>query len=179
MLPTLLRTAVLGVSGSGKTTFARSLAMRRACPHIELDALHWQANWTETPLPQFRQAVENAIASPHWVLDGNYSKVRDLVWARADSLIWLNYPFHLVFGRVFKRTCQRVFLRQALWAGNRETFRLAFLSRHSILWWVVKTYARRRAEYPLLFAQPAYQHLHILQFHTPAQAQAYLESTTP
>ena len=39
------RIAVIGTSGSGKTTFARSVAAAVAAPHIELDAIFHQPNW--------------------------------------------------------------------------------------------------------------------------------------
>jgi len=84
------RVAVIGTTGSGKTTLARHIAKRRGIPHIELDALHWEANWTETPLTVFRARVSEAVAPPAWITDGNYSKVRDIVWGRADTIIWLS-----------------------------------------------------------------------------------------
>jgi adenylate kinase family enzyme len=36
------RVIVIGTSCAGKTMFARSLADALSCPHVELDALHWQ-----------------------------------------------------------------------------------------------------------------------------------------
>ncbi len=43
------RIYVVGTTGSGKTTLARQLARRLGISHLELDALHWDANWTPTP----------------------------------------------------------------------------------------------------------------------------------
>jgi adenylate kinase family enzyme len=40
------RVAVVGVTRSGKTTLAITLSQRLGVPHIELDALYWQPNWT-------------------------------------------------------------------------------------------------------------------------------------
>ena len=37
---------VMGVSGSGKTTYARKLASQLNVPHIELDTLYWGPDWT-------------------------------------------------------------------------------------------------------------------------------------
>ncbi len=169
------RIVVVGTSCSGKTTFARTLAQRLKTRHIELDAIHWKPNWTPTPKEEFRNLAQEAIAPESWVLDGNYSTVRDLVWARATVLIWLNYPFYVVAYRALSRTFRRVFYRQVMWSGNRETFRKSFLSKDSILWWVLKTYHRRRREYPRLFQAPQYSHLEIIVFSSPAEAERFLQ----
>ena len=171
---TLTRTVVIGTSCSGKTTFARALAGKLGVPHIEMDALHWGPNWTPAPRDAMRERVSAAIAAPRWVLDGNYGVVRDLVWARATDLVWLDYPFPVVFSRALRRTFRRVFTREELWAGNRESFRLAFMSRDSILWWVLTTYHRRRREYPQLFAEPEYGHLRLTVLRSPAEAERFL-----
>ena len=96
---TLARVAVVGTSGAGKTTFARSLSRALGTPHVELDALYWGPNWTPVPQEEFRARVASAVRAPTWIIDGNYSPVRDLVWRNATSLVWLNYPFTLVFSR--------------------------------------------------------------------------------
>jgi ATP-dependent protease HslVU (ClpYQ) ATPase subunit len=76
------RIAVIGVTGSGKTTFARQLADRIDGVHIELDAVHWEPGWTEASIEAFRERVELATRAERWALDGNYGKVRDIAWAR-------------------------------------------------------------------------------------------------
>jgi len=64
------RIVVLGVTGSGKTTFAHRLATQLGYPHIEMDALHWLPNWTEKPIEVFRADIAQAIAVDCWVIDG-------------------------------------------------------------------------------------------------------------
>src|SRR5688572_30807780 len=91
------RVAVVGTSCSGKTTFARALAPRLGAPYTELDVLYWGPDWSPRPLDEFRARVEAAVSTPSWVIDGNYSIVRDLVWGRATTLIWLDFPFSLIF----------------------------------------------------------------------------------
>ena len=132
------RVVVIGSSCSGKTTLARRLAEALDCEHIELDALYWGPSWSEAPREAFRAAVEERLAGDRWVVDGNYSVVRDIVWSRATDAVWLNYPFPIVLGRALVRTLRRIVLREELFGGNRELFRKTFLSRESILWWVIK-----------------------------------------
>lgn len=170
----LRRVAVVGTSCSGKTTFAATLAAQLWVPHIELDALHWRAEWVPAPREAFRQAVATATSMNRWITDGNYGVVRDLVWDRATAVLWLDYPFPTVIWRALSRTIRRVLSREELYAGNRETFRKAFLSRDSILWWVVTTYRRRRREYSALFEQGAFAHLQIVVLRSPREAEAFL-----
>jgi adenylate kinase family enzyme len=157
------RIAVIGTTGSGKTTLAAQLALRLGVSHIELDALHWEPHWAEAPLDVFRARVTQALSLDTWVVDGNYSKVRDMVWGRADTVVWLDYSLPVMLGRLTKRTLYRIVTREELWNGNRESLRGTFFSRDSILLWALKTYRRRRREYPLLFAQPEYCHLTVIR----------------
>jgi len=175
----LQRVTVIGVSCSGKTTLARHIAQALVVPHIELDALHWLPNWQERPTPEFQALTAQAVAGQRWVLDGNYSVVRAIVWAQATTVIWLNYPFYVVLWRALSRTVTRAATRQELFSGNRESFRQSFFSRDSILWWVVTTYHRRRREYPRLFNQPQFAHLTVIEFNSPAETQAFLARLQP
>jgi adenylate kinase family enzyme len=79
------RVSVVGNSGSGKSTLARALAVRLGVRYVELDAIQHQRDWQPIPTDEFRTRVDAATASSSWVVDGNYSAVRDLVWARADT----------------------------------------------------------------------------------------------
>ncbi|MDY6939527.1 MAG: adenylate kinase [Cyanobacteriota bacterium] len=156
------RIAIVGTTGSGKTTLAGQLAEYLQMPHIELDALYWEPNWKTASEPLFRERVAAALGGNRWVSDGNYSLVRDLVWSRADTVVFLDYPFGLTLGRLLQRTWRRSIDRQELWQGNRETLRKSFLSRHSILLWMLQTYRRNRQKYPRLFAKSEYAHLSIV-----------------
>jgi adenylate kinase family enzyme len=168
------RIAVIGTSCSGKTTLAAHLAHRLGVRHIELDALNWQPNWTQTPTDEFRARVVDAVSTDAWVIDGNYSKSRDIVWARANTIIWLDYALPVILARLFKRTLRRIFTREELWNGNRETLRGTLLSRDSLLAWALKTYRRRRRETPIWLARPEYQHLTLIHLTSPQAANRWL-----
>lgn len=175
------RINVVGTTGSGKTVFARELAARLGYPYFELDALYWGPNWTEPSREMFRERVQQALTGDRWVVDGNYSKVRDIVWDRAETLVWLDYPLWLILWRLFARTVSRVFVRHELWSGNRESFRDAFLSRNSLFVWALQTYGRRRRDYVLIPRQPEYAHLSVVRLNSPKATRAWLErqSSTP
>ena len=131
------RIAVYGPSGSGKTTLGRQLGKLLDLPVVELDAIHHLPNWQERPLDEFREIVTSKLDGYEdgWVCDGNYGGVREFVLGRADTVVWLRLPFHVVYWRLLTRTIVRSWRREELWNGNRESFRLAFFSRDSILLW--------------------------------------------
>ena len=144
------RVVVFGTTGSGKSWLANRLAQREDLRVIELDALYWGRNWQGAPDELFRHRVERETRDGDWIVVGNYSQVRDLTWRPADTLIWLDFPLPLVMWRLFWRTVRRASTREELWGtGNRETFANAFLSRHSILLWALKTHRRNRERFAI------------------------------
>ena len=131
------RIGVYGPSGSGKTTLGRQLGELLDLPVVELDAIHHLPNWQERPLDEFRSIVTSTLDGYEdgWVCDGNYGGVREFVLGRAETVVWLRLPFRVVYWRLLTRTIVRSSRREELWNGNRESFRLAFFSRDSILLW--------------------------------------------
>lgn len=164
---------IVGTTGAGKTAQAQALAAKLGAAHIGLDALHWQAQWISAP--DFATHVERALEAECWVVDGNYSKVQPLLLDHADTVIWLVYSFSTKLRRLFRRTCRRVSTREAVWNGNTETFRKAFLSRDSILVWFFKTYWKQRRRYEARFATLPV-HLTLLRFYEPDDVKRLLEA---
>ena len=105
---------------------ARRIAEALGFPHVELDALHWEPGWEEAPVEVFRERVSEVTRGSPWVVDGNYGKVRDIVWGRADTVVWLDYGFPRIFLRLLWRTLRRVVLRERLWNDNREDLTAVF-----------------------------------------------------
>jgi adenylate kinase family enzyme len=168
------RYAIVGATGSGKTTLAEEIGRQLTIPVIDLDGLHWGPNWTMTPKDIFRERVSAALQDPSWVVGGNYSKARDIIWARAESLIWLDYPLPLVSWRLFRRTVRRIVTRQELWNGNRETWQGQFMSRESLFLWLLRSQRQQRREYPLLLSHNDYKHLHLSRFNSPKETRRWL-----
>ncbi len=115
------RISVVGNSGSGKTTLAASLAAALDVPHLELDAIYHLPGWQPLAGGGVPGPVADFITGDAWVVDGNYSKVRDLVWRRADTVVWLDPPRPAVMRQLMGRTLSRMARRTELWNGNRES----------------------------------------------------------
>lgn len=162
---------------------ARALASLLDVPHVELDALAWGPAWTEVPRDVLRSRVDEATAADAWVVDGNYggAGVRDIVWQRADTVVWLDYPLRLILGRLTRRTIERIRSGRELWpgTGNRETIRKSFFSRESLYVWAVRTHRQRRRSYREVLARPEHAHLVVRRFARPADAASWLSAQEP
>jgi len=99
------------------------LAARLGAPYVELDSIYHQRDWTPLPSEEFVARVTEIASGDGWVIDGNYGAVRPLVWARADTVVWVDPPRHLVMRRILWRTVSRGVMRRELWNGNRESLR--------------------------------------------------------
>lgn len=172
------RIVVIGTTSSGKSTLAQTIADRFGHEYVDLDALHWEPNWTEANPDVFRKRVEEAIQSRKWVIAGNYHSIRDVTWPQADTAIWLDYSLSRIFWQLTRRTFIRWWTHELLWGTNYER-----LSTHFKLWsddslyhWLFKTYWRRKREYPELLQLPKYQHLTLLRFKHPNETREWLAS---
>lgn len=167
------RINIVGTSGSGKTTLARQLAAQLNISHVELDAFQWEPDWAPADKVTLRARVVEALVGDDWIVDGNYSSVRDITWARADAIIWLDYALPIILWRVTTRTGRRYIRRTELWNGNRERLR-SILSRDSIILWALTTWGKNRRSYRQLLADPAYAHLYIVHLRSPRATRNWL-----
>lgn len=170
-----MRYLVIGTSGAGKSTFAEKLATATHCPYIELDAHYWGPGWQAVLPEQFKRSVLEATQGERWVADGNYSAVRDVLWSRATHVVWLNYGRFTVFSRLLWRTLSRGLARTRLSHGNRESLRMAFLSKHSILLWSLSTYKTNQSKFATLRGHSEFAHLQWTEVTEPSQALEFVK----
>ena len=170
------RILILGRTGSGKTTLARALAVAIGVPHVELDALYFGPNFSTAPLPVLRDRTSAAIAGDRWVTDGNKSAVRDLVWPRADTVIWLDYPLVVSLWRLGKRALWRTSVLKAQAAGKDEKAGVPrqFLSAAKGVLTALRSHKGQRREYPRMFAGPENQHLAVVRLRSPRATRRWL-----
>lgn len=172
------RIVVIGTTSSGKSTLAKQIAEKIDLQFVELDALYWEENWMPAPMFVFFERVENAVEADNWVIAGNYSSVRHIIWQRAQAIIWLDYPFHIIFWRLIKRSIRRVASKELLWGKNVERgwIYLKVWSPDSLIYWLFKSYWRRKHEIPLLLTLPEHQHLTLIHFKHPIEAKQWLQN---
>lgn len=170
------RIVVIGRTGSGKTTLARELADALDAPHVELDALYFGPRFSTVPLSVLRERTSAAIASDRWVTDGNKSAVRDLVWPRADTIIWLDYPLVVSLWRLGRRALWRVSVlrEEAAAADGKAGLPRQFLSAAKGVLVALRTHTRQRREYPRMLAKPENQHLAVVRLRSPRATRRWL-----
>ncbi|MGH3303676.1 MAG: AAA family ATPase [Streptosporangiaceae bacterium] len=170
------RVLVYGVTGSGKTTLARKVAEQTGVPWHSVDDLTWQPGWVGVPPAEQRRRIAAICAGERWILDSGYSSWLDVVLARADLIVALDYPRWRSLGRLIRRSLARAIDRRAICNGNTETVRL-LLSRDSILRWHFRSFASKRARMRAWAADPAGPAVILLT--SPAATRRWLASLQP
>jgi hypothetical protein len=144
---------------------------------VELDALNWRPDWealSQTDPTRFLADVSDATSGPAWVVAGNYTMARHIVWARATHLVWLDYSRHVVMRRVLRRSFARAWRREVIWGGNREGFRLWLDPSHPIQWaW--RTWQSNRTSTAKRLAEPGSAHLRVIQVLRPGDVAQVIE----
>jgi len=172
------RIVIVGTTSSGKSTLAKTISDNFGYDFVELDALHWEPNWQEAPDDIFRERVDKATQADRWVVAGNYSVVRLLIWSRAEAVIWLDYSLWRILRQLTRRTFSRWWNQEELWNGNREKlwWHFKLWSDESLYHWLFKTYWLRKREYPMLLSMPEHGHLKLLHFKHPKEADEWLKA---
>jgi len=167
---------VIGTSGSGKTTLAEKLSKILCIKNIELDALFWKENWTQSSTEEFREKIIDSIKDTQgYIFHGNYNKVKDLTWGNVDTVIWLDYSRVVVMWRVLKRTVRRIITQEELWSGNKETFKKSFLEKDSIVLWAWNTYRKRKEQYSAMVEENPYKIREFIIIKSPKEANTLLK----
>jgi adenylate kinase family enzyme len=169
---TMRRVVVVGTSGSGKSTLSRALAARLGLTHVELDALYHGPHWT--PRPTFEADVDRATRSSGWVTDGNYAAVRELLWSRADTVVWIDLPRWLTEWQVVRRSLIRGLAGVELWNGNREPGLRAWLNPEHPVRWAWSKHPQQRRQYAARFADPAWAHLRRVRLRSRGEVRDFL-----
>lgn len=129
------------------------------------------------PAEEFRDRVDELTSGPRWVVDGNYSsKLGDLVWRRADTVVWLDLPRAAVMRQIVPRTVFRALTRRELWNGNREPITGIFRwdPHRSIVRWSWTTHARVREHYTEAIEDSTFAHLRFVRLRSRAEVRRWL-----
>jgi adenylate kinase family enzyme len=170
------RVLIYGVTGSGKTTLARHVARRTGLPWHSVDDLTWEPGWIGVPAEEQRRRVGAICAGESWILDSGYSQWIDVVLARVELIVALDYPRWRSLARLVRRTLGRAIDRRTICNGNTESLR-QIVARDSIIVWHFRSFARKRARMRAWAADPAAPEVVLLA--SPAATRRWLASLQP
>jgi adenylate kinase family enzyme len=148
------RVLVYGVTGCGKSTLAAQIAAATDLPFHPVDDLMWEPGWVAVDIDEQRRRIAHVCAQPAWVIDAAYGSWIDVPLARVELIVALDYPRWLSFGRLLRRSVERIVRKTAVCNGNVETLR-ATLARDSILLWNITSFARKRQRMDRWASDPA------------------------
>ena len=88
-----MRVLVFGNSGSGKSTYARALALRERISHLDLDTIVWEPG--QIAVLRNAEAIRASLdvfveANPSWVIEGCYGELVEAAASSATELVFLN-----------------------------------------------------------------------------------------
>jgi adenylate kinase family enzyme len=172
---------IAGTGGSGKTTLARRIGPVLGLPVYELDALYFGPDLRMSST--FEHEIEQLIEAEIWLFDSQGpppeseapASVRERLWDRADTLVWLDYPRRVVVARAVRRSLRRIATRERLWHGHRE----------SPLWWLRPDHPIRRSwrraaltrrDLTARTTDPRWCHLSVIRLRSPREASKWLST---
>jgi adenylate kinase family enzyme len=150
-------------------------------PHVELDAIYHQPGWTPLAAEEFKARVDAATEGQDWVVDGNYSSVAEIVWPKADTIVWFDLPYVTVMARTIGRTLRRTATRQELWNGNREPWSNLWSldPEKSIIAWAATRHRIYRTRYAEAERDPRWAGLRFVRLRTQADADRFVAGVRP
>lgn len=183
------RILILGRTGSGKTTLARELATIFQMPHVEFDSLLFNEDRSPVSVEVLRERIAAAVAGERWVTDGNKRAARDLIWPRADTVVWLDYPVAVSLWRLAKRARRRtvdtISSRRSGAAsaedggqggsGGGMGAALKHLANAAKgVTKALRSHRGQRREFPEMFARPENRHLAVVRLGSPRATRRWL-----
>ncbi len=98
------RILIIGCSGTGKSTLAQAIASLRGLTYVSMDRdIFWLPGWKSRPRPEAIALIEQAVAGPRWIMDGNSPGTLPLRLPRTELVIWRRPPRHVALRGVISR----------------------------------------------------------------------------
>lgn len=168
------RTIIFGSTGIGKTTMVKQIADAFSLPVIDIDTLRREAGKSASPEETFLHLVSESVKSDIWVIDGSYTSAQDIVWPRAEAIVWLDFSFWVSLSRLIKRSLYRIFIRKKSEKPVKGRYQPAG-ERTSNYLRAIFTGRQRRKRYFATLYSSKYAHLHVIRLSSPEDAAMWLD----
>ncbi len=97
------KVCIIGCPGSGKSTMARKLGEITGFPVYHLDAYFHKRGWVERSQDEWHRILNDLLSEDEWIMDGDYGSSQDMRFAKADTIIFLDFPRYKCMINVLKR----------------------------------------------------------------------------
>ncbi len=117
------RILIVGVAGSGKTTFSRKLGKALNLEVHHLDRYYWKPGWVETGTEEWENILTKLLTKESWIIEGNYSNTFRMRAQYAEKIFMFDPPRAKSVYRISKRIFKSKFgieKRTDLGEGCRE-----------------------------------------------------------
>lgn len=104
------RILIIGMSGSGKSTFSNKLgkALNREVIHLDKVYYPHPFRWEHTQSrDEWKQTVRDLVYKEKWIIDGHYNSTLDIRVPRADTIIFFDFSKFLCLYRVCMRAMDK------------------------------------------------------------------------
>lgn len=169
------RIIIPGAVGAGKTTLAKQLSKKLGIPHVEVDHIFWLPNWKQRPVEERIKIAKEKLSGDKWIVCGNHSWLKEIMWDRADTVIWLDYSFWRCLFRVLKRAACLIYTKKEICGGNKESFSRLFFSKGSILVHLFTKYGKFKKRYSAMMTSSDFKHINFIRLKSPRETEKWLE----
>jgi len=97
------RIAIIGLPGSGKSTFATTLGKLLDIPVHHLDKHVFIESGKKRDLWEFMSIQQKLVDGKSWIIEGCSLSTLEMRFVRSDAVIYLCFPRFFCMWRVFKR----------------------------------------------------------------------------
>lgn len=95
--------AVIGCSGSGKSTFSRKLAEITGLPLYYLDMIYWREDCSHIGRLSFARKQKAIMKTDKWIIDGNFRGTIELRISSAELIYFFDLPTQVCIDGVLSR----------------------------------------------------------------------------
>ena len=169
----LKKVTVIGINCSGKTTLSKIICRKIKNKHIELDKIKRDKKGNRLPLNRLIDIVSKEIRAESWVIEGNFLGVRELVWRRSDTLVWLDLPFQTILSRTIIRMVKECRQRNPrnLIDVFEQLYRV-FIT----LYWLINQFWKRKKSIISILSRPEMSHLKIIKLKNQKDVKRWIAS---
>jgi adenylate kinase family enzyme len=152
----------------------KRIAEEFSLPVIDIDSLRREAGKSGSPEETFSLLIRESVKGDTWIIDGSYTSVQDIVWSRAEAIVWLDFSFWVFLTRLIKRSLYRIFIRKQserpIKARNQPASERTSTYLRAIL-----TGKQRRQRYFATLYNSKNVHLHVIRLSSPEDAELWLD----